>query len=56
MESGNVGNELTERLESAVKKGRKNAVWRSQYMKERVIIQDAMDEGIEQGIEQADRR
>ena len=56
VESGNVGNELTERLERAVDQGRKNAVWRSQYMKERVIIQDAMDEGIElgfgQGIEQ----
>ena len=56
VESGNVGNRLTERLESAVDQGRKNAVWRSQYMKERVIIQDAMDEGIElgfgQGIEQ----
>ncbi len=56
VENGKVGNSLTERLESAVDQGRKNAVWRSQYMKERVIIQDAMDEGIElgfgQGIEQ----
>ena len=54
VESGKVGNELTERLESAVKKGRKNAVWRSQYMKERVIIQDAMDEGMAQGISYRD--
>ena len=52
VESGNVGNRLTERLESAVDKGRKNAIWRSQYMKLRAMIQDARDEGIELGIGQ----
>lgn len=29
---------------AAVKKGRKNEVWRTAYMKERLIIEDAIEE------------
>ncbi|MCR4691565.1 MAG: hypothetical protein K5739_09500 [Lachnospiraceae bacterium] len=49
VENGEVGNELTRKLEEAVSKGRKNEIWRSQYMKEWVIIQDAKEEGREEG-------
>ena len=42
---GKADSELTQRLENAVTKGRKNAIWRTQYMKEWVIIQDAREEG-----------
>ena len=52
VESGNASNDLTRKIEEVVSRGRKNALWRTQYMKEWVIIQDARDEGIEQGIEQ----
>ena len=43
--SGKTDNDLTKRIECAVNKGRKNAIWRTQYMKEWVIIQDAREEG-----------
>lgn len=43
--TGTVGNTLTERIEAAVVKGRMNQIWRSQYMRERLILQDAKDEG-----------
>ena len=45
VENGNAGNELTKRIDEAVVKSRKNSVWRSQYMKERIVLQDARDEG-----------
>lgn len=51
VENGHVCNELTERIERAVDRGRKNAIWRTQYMKEWVIIQDAREEGREEGRE-----
>ncbi|MBP3296460.1 MAG: Rpn family recombination-promoting nuclease/putative transposase [Lachnospiraceae bacterium] len=49
--NGHANNKLTGKIEQAVDKGRKNALWRTQYMKEWVIIQDAKDEGIEEGAE-----
>ncbi len=52
METGEAGDDLTRSIEQAVDKGRKNEARRSQYMKEVVLIQDAIDEGIEIGIEQ----
>lgn len=52
VENGNAGNELTKRIDEAVVKSRKNSVWRSQYMKERIVLQDAREEGFEEGIEQ----
>ena len=53
VENGRVDSNLTRKIEQAVDKGRKNALWRTQYMKEWVVIQDARDEGIEEGIEQS---
>ena len=47
--TGRASDELTEKLNSAVAKARRNEVWRAQYMKEWVIIQDARDEGYEDG-------
>ena len=51
VENGNPGSELTKRIDEAVVKSRKNSVWRSQYMKERIILQDARVEGFEEGVE-----
>ncbi len=50
VEGGQPDSELTQKIEQAVDKGRKNAIWRTQYMKEWVIIQDAKEEGREEGI------
>ena len=48
VENGNAGDELTKRIDEAVAKGRTNAVWRTQYMKEWVLLMDARDEGREE--------
>ena len=50
--TGKAENSLTQRIEEAVVKGRKNEAWRTQYMKEWVIIQDAKEEGREEGREE----
>ena len=52
--TGNASDELTEKLNSAVAKAYKNEIWRTQYMKEWVVIQDARDEGYEDGRKEAD--
>ncbi|MBP5275477.1 MAG: Rpn family recombination-promoting nuclease/putative transposase [Lachnospiraceae bacterium] len=39
---------LTERIDEAVVKCRQNEIWRTQYMKERVVIMDAREEGREE--------
>ena len=49
VENGNVESELTKKIDEAVVRGRKNEIWRSQYMKERVILQDAREEGRKEG-------
>ena len=49
--TGNASDELTKKLKSAVMKARINEAWRTQYMKEWVVIQDARDEGYEDGLE-----
>ena len=41
---GRAESDLTKRIDAAVIKGRKNEIWRTQYMKEWVIIQDAIEE------------
>ena len=51
IDTGNASDELTEKLNSAVAKARINEIWRAQYMKEWVVIQDARDEGYEDGRE-----
>ena len=53
VETGRADTDLTRRIDSAVEKGRKNEIWRSQYMKEMTIIMDAREEGREEG--KADR-
>jgi predicted transposase/invertase (TIGR01784 family) len=49
---GTVTDELTKRLNAAVCEARKNEEWRSRYMKERLILQDAKEEGREEGREE----
>ena len=49
VEGGNADSELTKKIDEAVVKGRKNEMWRSQYMKEWVVLQDAREEGREEG-------
>ena len=44
VQTGSAGSDLTKKIDAAVVKGRKNEIWRTQYMKERVIIQDAIRE------------
>lgn len=45
--TGQAEGALTRRIEAAVEKGRKNEIWRSSYMKERIIIMDAIEEEYE---------
>ena len=52
VENGKAGSELTKRIDEAVVRSRKNSIWRSQYMKEKIVLQDAREEGFEEGIEQ----
>ncbi|MCR4788147.1 MAG: Rpn family recombination-promoting nuclease/putative transposase [Lachnospiraceae bacterium] len=49
VETGKAETDLTRKIETAVKKGRKNEIWRSQYMKEMTIIMDAREEGRAEG-------
>ena len=46
VDSGEAGSTLTEKLERAVQEARKVEKWRSEYMKEMVLLMDAEDEGI----------
>ncbi len=46
---GITSSELTDRINTAVEKGRKNEIWRTQYMKELVLLQDAEERGREKG-------
>ena len=50
--TGRVSGKLTERIEDAVCKARKNEKWRSAYMKERTVLMDAREEGREEGREE----
>ncbi len=45
--SGKAGSSLTKKIDEAVGESRKNEVWRTQYMKERIIIMDAIRESEE---------
>ena len=45
LQNGNVTDELTARIDDAVKKARKNEKWRSEYMKELVHDEDIREEG-----------
>ena len=48
VETGRADTDLTRRIDTAVEKGRKNEMWRSEYMKEMTIIMDAREEGREE--------
>lgn len=50
--SGKVENGLTERLEEAVGKARRNQKWRSEYMKELLHEEDIKEEALAQGREE----
>ncbi len=43
---------LTKRIETAVNKARQNEKWRSEYMKEWILFDDARTEGFQAGVEQ----
>jgi predicted transposase/invertase (TIGR01784 family) len=49
IETGNTTNPLTQRINSAVEKGRRNEIWRTEYMHFERILMDARDEGLEEG-------
>ena len=49
IETGNTTNPLTQRINSAVEKGRRNEIWRTEYMHFERIVMDARDEGLEDG-------
>ena len=47
--TGKATNPLTQRLEAAVNKARRNEKWRAEYMKEWILFDDARTEGFQQG-------
>ena len=49
--SGQAESDLTKRIEAVVLRGRKNEMWRSQYIKEQNILYEAKEEGSEEGRE-----
>ncbi len=49
IEGKQVNNDLIKKINDAVNKARKNEKWRSEFMKERIILQDARAEGREEG-------
>ena len=55
VETGCAENDLTRKIDAAVVNGRRNEIWRSQYMKEWVIIQDAIEDERERA-EKAEER
>ena len=46
--TGEAKNDLTRKINDAVERGRKNEMWRSDYIKERVILHDEREEGREE--------
>lgn len=50
--TGNATSPLTKRIEAAVTKAKHNEQWRSEYMKEWVVLDDARTEGFQAGVEQ----
>ena len=52
IETGNTTNPLTQRINSAVEKGRRNEIWRTEYMHFERRLRDARDEGLEEGHKQ----
>ena len=52
IEGKQANNDLTKKINNAVNKAKKNEKWRSEFMKERIILQDARAEGREEGREE----
>ena len=52
VETGNAGNELTKKIDNAVTKARNNEQWRLEYLRERVLLGEAREEGREEGIKE----
>lgn len=54
--TGQIGNNLTEKIEKAVVRAKKNEAWRAEYMKELLhdddVRQEGKQEGIQEGIQQ----
>ena len=50
--TGQIGNHLTEKIEKAVVRAKKNEAWRAEYMKELLHDDDVRQEGIQEGIQQ----
>ena len=48
VQNGKPKSELTKRIDEAVVRGRKNSEWRTQYMKERLYIQDIVEDIVEE--------
>ncbi len=53
--TGKVSDDLTKRIDTAVKEIRKREEWRSEYMKEMVLLMDAKEEGREEERENTER-
>ena len=51
VDAGKINNDLTSRIDKAVRRARSNEEWRSSYMKEMVLFMDAREEGREEGLE-----
>lgn len=49
MKSGKVESDLTKRIDQAVEKAKRNEIWRSEYMKERLFFEDAREDGLAEG-------
>jgi len=48
MQSGKADNDLTRRIDNAIAEAKKREEWKSEYMKERVLLMDAREEGREE--------
>ena len=51
LQTGRPTDDLTDRIENAVRQARKNEVWKGEYMKERLHDEDIREEGRAEGIE-----
>ena len=52
VDAGKINNDLTTRIDMAVRRARSNEEWRSSYMKEMVLFMDAREEGRAEGREE----
>ncbi|MBO4900280.1 MAG: Rpn family recombination-promoting nuclease/putative transposase [Lachnospiraceae bacterium] len=55
IKTGKAKSDLAKRIEEAVDKAKKNETWRAEYVKERVVIMEAREEGREEERENTER-